>query len=132
MDESLDRVGVARAFAQHRFDEVLPHLAPGVRWMIVGYMILEGADAVARTCRDTAGSLQGTSASWDRCVTVAQDDTVVVEVLGRYSGPDGVTAVASCHLCEFTGSQITSITSYGVEVDPDSAGAPADAARRSR
>jgi hypothetical protein len=127
MSESIDRTEVARAFAQHRFDEALPHLASDVSWTILGYMVLEGADAVARTCRDTAGSLQDTSAVWERCRTVSENDTVVVDVLGRYTAADGVTAVASCHICEFAGSSITSITSYGIEVDPASAGAPADA-----
>ena len=61
---------------------------------------------------------------------MTQDDTVVVEVLGRYTGPDGVTAVASCHILEFAGPAIASITSYGIEVDPESAAAPPDAGRR--
>ena len=130
MSDPVDRTEVARAFAQHRFEQAIPVLARDVRWTILGYLVLEGADAVARTCRDTAGSLAGTTAEWERCRTVAQGDTVVVEVLGRYTGPDGVTAVASCHIVEFTNSAIASITSYGIEVDPTAAGAPADAARR--
>ncbi len=124
-----DRAEVARAFAQHRFDEALPHLARNVVWTIVGYSVLEGADAVATTCRDTAGGLAATVATWDRCLTVEQDDTVVVEVLGRYQRPDGVTIVSSCHICQFAGDEIASITSYGVEVDPESVGAPADVRR---
>ena len=127
MSESIDRTEVARAFAQHRFDKAIPPLARDVSWTILGYMVLEGADAVARTCRDTAGSLHDTVVAWEHCRTVTEDDTVVVDVLGRYAGADGVTAVASCHICEFAGSTITSITSYGIEVDPTSAGAPADA-----
>jgi len=129
MSGSVDRIEIARAFSQHRFTEAFPHLAPGVRWTIVGYLVLEGADAVARTCRETAGGLEQAAATWDRCVTVAQDDTVVVEVVGRYAGPDGVTAVANCNLYQFAGPQIASITSYAVEVNPDSIGAPPDARR---
>lgn len=126
MSAPTDRAEIARAFAQHRFDEALPHLARDVQWTIVGYSVLEGADAVAATCRDTAGGLAAAVATWERCLTVEQDDTVVVEVLGRYQRPDGVTMVSSCHLCRFDGAQIASITSYGVEVDPESVGAPAD------
>ena len=130
MSAAADRTEVARAFAQHRFDQAIPHLARDVRWTILGYLVLEGDDAVARTCRDTAGSLAGTTAHWEHCRTVSQGDTVVVEVLGRYTGPDGVTAVASCHILEFAGPAIASITSYGIEVDPESAAAPPDAGRR--
>ncbi len=50
----------------------------------------------------------------------------MVEVPGRYQRPDGVTIVSSCHLCRFAGAEIAAITSYGVEVDPESVGAPAD------
>lgn len=126
MSGPIGRAEIARAFAQHRFDEALPHLARDVQWTIVGYSVLEGADAVAATCRETAGGLAATVATWDRCVIVEQNDTVVVEVLGRYQRADGVTIVSSCHLCQFDGAQIASITSYGVEIDPDSPAAPAD------
>lgn len=126
------RAEIARAFAQHRFDDALPHLARDVVWTIVGYSVLEGADAVATTCRDTAGGLAATVATWDRCLTVEQDDTVVVEVLGRYRRQDGVTIVSSCHICRFAGAEIASITSYGVEVDPESVGAPTDVRHAAR
>jgi hypothetical protein len=126
MTEAGGRAEIARAFAQHRFDEALSHLARDVQWTIVGFSVLEGADAVTATCRETAGSLAGTVATWDRCLTVEQDDTVVVEVLGRYQRPDGVTIVSSCHICQFAGPTIASITSYGVEIDPESPAAPAD------
>jgi hypothetical protein len=119
-----DRAEIARAFAQHRFDEALSHLARDVKWTIVGFSVLEGADAVTATCRETAGGLAGTVATWDRCLTVEQDDNVVVEVLGRYQRPDGVTIVSSCHIVRFASAEIASITSYGVEIDPESVGAP--------
>ena len=130
MSGPTDQVEIARAFSQHRFGEALAHLAPDVRWTIVGYSVLEGADAVARTCRDTAGSLDDTTASWDHCLTVTQDDTVVVEVVGRYARPDGVTTVATCYIYEFAAGRIASITSYAVEVDPHSVGAPPNAITR--
>ena len=88
---AFDPAAVGRAFSEHRFDEALGHLAPNVRWTIVGYMVLEGADAVRQTCRETAASL-------------------------------GLTAVASCDIYEFAGEEIAEITSYAVEVDPESAG----------
>ncbi|WP_059019339.1 nuclear transport factor 2 family protein [Mycobacterium sp. M26] len=130
MSETVDRVEIARAFSQHRFADALPHLAKDVRWTIVGYSVLEGADAVARTCRDTAGSIGETTPSWEHCLTVEQGDTVVVEVHGRYTGGDSVTAVATCYLYTFTGDRIASITSYAVEVDPESVGAPPNAIQR--
>jgi hypothetical protein len=124
MAESFDPGTIARAFAQHRFDEVFPHLASDVRWTVVGYMVLEGADAVVRTCRDTVESLKGTTTSMDRCVTAVGDGVVAVDSVDRYTGSDGLTVVARCNIFEFAGTQIASITSYAVEVDPQSAGAP--------
>lgn len=92
---AFDPAAVGRAFSEHRFDEALPYLAKNVRWTVVGYMVLEGAEAVRQTCRDT---------------------------FARYTRPDGMTAVASCDIYEFAGEQITAITSYAVEVDPEDAG----------
>ncbi|MGH3675898.1 MAG: nuclear transport factor 2 family protein [Mycobacterium sp.] len=120
---AFDPGAVGRAFSEHRFDEALGHLAKDVRWTIVGYMVLEGADAVRRTCGETLESLEGTTTAYDRCVVAAGSDVVAVDTFARYSGPGGVTAVASCDIYEFAGEEITAITSYAVEVDPESAGA---------
>jgi hypothetical protein len=116
-----DPGAVGRAFSEHRFDEALGHLAKDVRWTIVGYVVLEGADAVRRTCVETLGSLADTTTTYD--VVAAGSTAVAVDTLARYSGPNGTTAVASCDIYEFTGEEITEITSYAVEVDPEDAGA---------
>jgi ketosteroid isomerase-like protein len=119
---AFDPGAVGRAFSQHRFDEALPYLAKDVRWTIVGYMVLEGADAVRHTCGETSESLEGTTTTYDRCVTAAGSDVVAVDTFAHYTRPDGETAVASCDIYEFSGQQITAITSYAVEVDPKDAG----------
>lgn len=120
---AFDQAAVARAFSEHRFDDALGHLAKDVKWTIVGGMVLEGADAVRRTCQDTLESLQGTAVEFDRRVTAAGADVVAVDTVVRYVRPDGVTAVASCAIYEFAGEQISTITSYAVEVDPEDPGA---------
>jgi ketosteroid isomerase-like protein len=120
---AFDPGAVGRAFSEHRFDEALDHLADDVRWTIVGYMVLEGADAVRHTCRETLESLSNTTTTYDRCVVAAGADVVAVDTFARYTGPDGTTAVASCDIYEFNGSKIAAITSYAVEVDPETAGA---------
>lgn len=120
---ALDRGAVGRAFSEHRFDEALAHLADNVRWTIVGYMVLEGATAVRHTCRETLASLADTTTARDRCVVAAGQDVVAVDTLTRYTGAQGTTAVASCDIYEFDGDKIAAITSYAVEVDPESAGA---------
>jgi len=109
---AFDPGAIGRAFSEHRFDEALPHLAKDVRWTIVGYMVLEGADAVRQTCRETLESLEGTTTTYDRCVVAAGSDTVAVDTFARYTRPDGMTAVASCDIYEFSGEQISAITSY--------------------
>lgn len=124
MDDPIDRGAIALAFSTHRFEESLPHLARDIRWTIVGYMVLEGADAVIRTCKETRASLADTETSTLRCVVAAQGDVVAVDTVARYRGPNGVTAVAGCDIIEFTGNRISAITSYAVQVDPDCSGAP--------
>lgn len=128
-DAATDREQVCLAFCEHRFDDLLPHLAADVRWTIPGYMVLEGADALMRTCRETAGSMEGTTFSTDRLVVVHGKDVVVVDTFNRYQGPGGVTAVSRCHIFEFEGPKVTAITSYAVEVDPENIGAPASVQR---
>lgn len=130
---SADREQVCLAFCEHRFDDVLPHLAADVRWTIPGYMVLEGSDALMRTCRETAGSMEGTTFATDRCVVVhgthQGKNVVAVDTFNRYQGPGGVTAVSRCHIFEFDGLKVAAITSYAVEVDPGNIGAPASAQR---
>lgn len=125
----MDREQICLAFCEHRFDDVFPHLAADVRWTVPGYMVLEGADALRRTCRETAGSLEDTTEVTDRRVVVTSPDAVVIDSMTRYQSPGGVTAVSDCHIFEFDGNRIAAITSYAVEVDPRDVGAPASAQR---
>jgi ketosteroid isomerase-like protein len=117
-----DPGAVGRAFSEHRFDEAFGHLAPDVRWTIVGYTVLEGADAVRQTCRQTLASLEDTTTTYDRFVVADGTDVVAVDTFAHYRGPAGETSVASCDIYEFSGDQIAAITSYAVEVDPESTG----------
>jgi len=119
---AFDPSSIARAFSEHRFDEALGFLAKDVRWTIVGYTVLEGADAVRQTCRQTLASLEGATTTYDRCVVANGADVVAIDTFAHYSSPAGVTSVASCDIYEFAGEEITAITSYAVEVDPESAG----------
>src|SRR6476469_7670270 len=108
---AFDPAAVARACSEHRFYEALGYLANNVRWTIVGYMVLEGADAVRQTCRETAGSLEDTTTAYDRCVVAAGSDVVAVDTFAHSSGPGGHTAVASCDIYEIAGEEIRAITS---------------------
>jgi hypothetical protein len=119
---AFDSAAVGRAFSEHRFDEAFGYLAADVRWTIVGYTVLEGADAVRQTCRQTLASLENTTTTYDRCVVANGTDVVAVDTFAHYSGPAGETSVASCDIYEFSGERITAITSYAVEVDPESTG----------
>ena len=81
------------------------------------------ADQLAQLLgRETLESLEGTTTTYERCVVAAGSDAVAVDTFARYTRPDGMTAVASCDIYEFSGDKITAITSYAVEVDPEDAG----------
>ena len=120
---AFDPGAVGRAFSEHRFDDALDHLASDVRWTIVGYPVIEGDDAVRRTCRNTVENLESTSLEFDRCVATVGSDAVAVDTVVLYVRPAGVTVVAGCAIYEFDLEKITAITSYAVEVDAG-AGAP--------
>ena len=59
----------------------------------MGYVVLEGADAVRQTCRETLASLEDTTTTYDRCVIAVDDRVVALDTLARYAGPNGTTAV---------------------------------------
>ena len=89
---AFDRGAVGRAFSEHRFDEALPHLAKDVRWTVVGYMVLEGADAmrqllvgelgeVLRNAADALGiGRVDEAAAWQRALL--EPDAFVLELNG--------------------------------------------------
>lgn len=115
---------LARAFSGHDFEQAVEHLADDVRWVLVGQSVVEGRDGVVAACRATADELTDVTTTFRRFVSAASGHVAVVDAVGVYDSPDGITAVSSCDIYEFTGEQITTITSYTVEVDPDDAGAP--------
>ena len=108
---------VARAFSSHRFDQALTHLADDVVWTRVGDKPLIGRKAVKKACERTAADLSGVTTEFQRFRTVVGEDSVVVESLGRYTGPGGdVSIVASCDVYDFDDERITEIVSYTVEL----------------
>ena len=108
---------IARAFSSHRFDQALTHLADDVVWTRVGDKPLIGRKAVRKACERTATELNGVTTEFQRFRTVVGEDSVVVESLGRYTGPGGdVSIVASCDVYDFDAERITEIVSYTVEL----------------
>jgi len=108
---------IARAFSSHRFDQALTLLADDVVWTRVGDKPLIGRKAVKKACERTATDLNGVTTEFQRFRTVVGEDSVVVESLGRYTGPGGdVSIVASCDVYDFDDERITEIVSYTVEL----------------
>lgn len=115
----MTNLDLARAFSGHRFSETYEHLAETVAWNLVGQARLQGRDAVIAACEATSTENADVITSWARFVATADGPTVAIDAIGRYAGPDGVSAVSSCDIYEFVEGRIHTITSYAVEVDPD-------------
>lgn len=108
---------IAEAFSGHRFADTYDHLADDVQWIAVGEGETTGKDAVIAACEDAVAELATTSTQFTRFVVAADDDTAAVDVIGRYSSPDGTTSiVSSCDFYEFHHGQIVRITSYAADV----------------
>ena len=105
---------VAAAFSRHEFVRTYPHLAPDVRWEIVGDRVIAGRDAVVAACTESAAYLAGATTTFTRFRVVAGDGTVVVDTEARYAGPDGTATVASCDLYDFADGRLAAIRSYTV------------------
>ena len=110
---------IARAFSGHRFDETFDHLAQHVVWNLMGEARLEGRDAVVAACQGTTADSAEVNTTWLRFVSTGDGDVVAVDAIGRYAGPDSVTADSSCDIYEFADGCIHTITSYATEVHPD-------------
>ena len=108
---------IAAAFSGHRFAEAYPHLAPEVRWVIVGGPTLNGPQEVIAACEETVAGLVGSTTEFSRFVVAGEGPAVAVDVVGRYTDPDGTTTtVASCDIYEFIDGSVSVITSYMVEL----------------
>jgi SnoaL-like domain len=112
---------IAEAFSSHRFRETYAAIAPDVRWVSVGGGITEGKDAVVEVCESMLLELTDTTTDFGRFLIVDGGDTVAVDAVGNYVDAAGVSVISSCDLYEFRDEQLTTITSYTVDVT-DSAG----------
>jgi hypothetical protein len=98
---------IAEAFSGHRFKETYGHLAPDVRWILVG----------GETIEQTLAELADTTTDFLRFVTIADQEAVAVDAIGRYRSAGGETStVASCDIYEFQPGVVATITSYTVEL----------------
>jgi limonene-1,2-epoxide hydrolase len=116
---------LARAFSGHRFEEVYDRLADDVRWVTVGAAVISGRDAVVDACRSSSAALAGTQVEYLRFVTAGgtgphPTQRIAVDTVARYRDAGGTTLVSSCDVYEFRGGRVAAITSYAVEVDPQS------------
>lgn len=115
---------LARAFSSHRFEEVYDHLAGDVRWVAVGAGVVSGRDAVIDACTRSTAELADTTVEYLRFVTAGDGaeptQRVAVDSVARYRDTDGTSLVSSCDVYEFRGGTVVAITSYAVEVDPES------------
>ncbi|WP_336027404.1 nuclear transport factor 2 family protein [Geodermatophilus sp. FMUSA9-8] len=108
---------VAEAFSRHRFRDVYDALAPAVVWTAVGQGRTEGRQAVVDACEAALAELAGTDVAFSRFVSVADGDTAAVDVVARYTAPDGgLSVVSSCDVYEFRDGALAAITSYAVEL----------------
>ena len=118
---------IAEAFSSHRFKETYDHLAPNARWILVGGETIDGRDRVIDTCEHTLAELADTATGFLRFVTIADQQAVAVDAIGRYRSADGETStVASCDIYEFEQGVVATITSYIVELTTPDAGTSAD------
>jgi ketosteroid isomerase-like protein len=110
----------AEAFSGHRFRDAYAALAPDVCWTAVGEGVVTGRQAVVDACEATLAELSETATHFSRFVVVADADgtSAAVDVVARYVDADGTTSVVSaCDIYEFRDGQVTTITSYAVELD---------------
>jgi ketosteroid isomerase-like protein len=109
---------LAEAFSRHRFRDVYDALAPDVVWTAVGQGRTEGRQAVVDACEAALTELSATTVQFTRFVSVADGDVAAVDVVARYTAPDGaLSVVSSCDVYEFRDGALAAVTSYAVELE---------------
>ncbi len=109
---------VAEAFSRHHFRDAYDALHPDVVWTAVGNVTLTGRQAVVDACERTLAALVSTTVEFTRFVSVADTQAAAVDVVARYTAPDGgLSVVSSCDVYEFRDGAVTAITSYAAELE---------------
>ena len=112
---------IARAVSTHDFQRAIPHFAETLVWRAIGAGVTSGRADVTRQCTDLAAELDGVTVELRHLRVIGGAESVVVESLTAYTGDDGeISTVASCDVYDFADGVLTGITSYNVEVPPDS------------
>ncbi len=108
---------IAHACSSHRFAETYAHLAPDVRWELIGGSPVVGRDDVIATCTASLEYLSQATTDFRKFRSVVGSDSVVVDAVAEYVGADGDrTVVASCDIYDFVDGAVATITSYTVEI----------------
>ncbi|MDG4824634.1 nuclear transport factor 2 family protein [Asanoa sp. WMMD1127] len=108
---------VAEAFSRHEFHRTYAHLAPTVRWDVVGDRTHEGSAAVRETCEASAAWLADARTTFTKFDVLTGPDFVVVDSTAEYvTADEPPSVVASCDIYRFAENQLVAITSYTVEL----------------
>ena len=113
---TLTIVDIATAFSRHEFEKTYPHLAPNVRWEVVGDRDIVGREAVIAACDESASYLAGVRTTFTAFRVSVGVDFVLTDGRAEYADGDDVSRVASCDVYRFDGGELAEITSYTVEL----------------
>ncbi len=111
---------VAEAFSRHDFVSTYPHLAPDVRWNMVGGAQIVGKEAVVGACDESSAYLSTATTTFTEFRLLTGDGFAVTDSTASYVDADGDSSVvSSCDIYRFAGDQLVEITSYTVEIPDD-------------
>ncbi len=116
MSNEMSMEQLARAFSEHDFESVYPHMADDVVWHVVGEDPIEGKAAVLSTCEESAEYLDGVTAKFTRFNILAGPDFVVIDSQADYEEEGDESTVASSDIYKFKDGKLVEITSYNVEI----------------
>lgn len=117
----LDKKAIASAFSSHKFASTYGYLANDIEWTVIGERVIRGKADIVKTCEDSAAYLSNVKTTFLKFRTFAGESSVVIDSLAEYvDEQDEKSVVASCDIYEFDGEYLTAITSYAVEIPPES------------
>ncbi len=118
----MNPVEIAEAFSGHQFEDAYEYLADDIIWNNLGGEHYEGKEQVIAACRQSAEYLATVTTVFKIFRSFEGDEHVTVDSLSDYIENDVTTStVASCDIYEFSGGQVSGITSYNIELERSSA-----------
>lgn len=108
---------IAESISNHQFKSAYEYFADDIQWKMIGGTDIHGAEAVKKTCEESAAYLSGINTTFTKFKTLVGENFFVIESAAEYlDEKNEKSVVSSCDIYEFSETMLVKITSYNIEL----------------